>query len=93
VLDRTVPDESHTVALAKTLSSSFVVRGPQLSIVQRLGSQFAVQIHTQLLTWIAKKLTVYENNKNKKGRNTAALFFRVLMPLITAIDARDALKM
>ena len=93
VLDRVVPDETHSVALAKLLSSCFVVRGPQLSIIQRLDSQHIVLIHATLLTWIGKRLAVFEANKNKKARNTALLFFKVLLPLLASIEARDALRM
>ena len=93
VLDGVVHDESNALLLAKLLSSSFAIRGSQLSIVRRLDSQYIVQIHTQLLSWIGKKLAAYENTKNKKGLKTAVMFFKVMVPLFSIIQSRDALKM
>jgi cohesin complex subunit SA-1/2 len=78
--------------LAKLLSTCFIVRGSQLSILRRLDNQYIVQIHTNLLSWIAKRIATYENNKNKKSLKSAIGFFRVLMPLLGAIQSRDALK-
>jgi cohesin complex subunit SA-1/2 len=88
-----VQDETNPIALAKLLAACFVVRGAQLSIIRRLDSQYVVQIHTTLLTWIGKRLAIYENNKNKKARKTAVVFFRVLLALVTAAESGDALKM
>lgn len=93
VLDGVVHDESHSVALAKLFNTAFVVRGSQLSILRRLDSQFVVEIHTTLLTWIGKRLTAYQTNKNKKSLKTGVLFFRVLLPLLVVIQSRDALRM
>ncbi|KAG1847841.1 hypothetical protein DFJ58DRAFT_797077 [Suillus subalutaceus] len=92
ILDSVVRGEDHVVALAKQLGQSFVIRGAQLSIVKKLDSQYIVQTHTNLLTWIVKRIGTYEAAKNKKARKTAILFFRVLQPLLTAVDSRDALK-
>jgi len=92
VLDDIVDEETHTIALSKQLASSFLIRGAQLSVVRRIGSQYVVQIQTGLLTWIGKRLATYENNKNKKSRKTAILFFRVLIPMLANLDSRDALK-
>ncbi|KAG6835657.1 hypothetical protein H0H93_016057 [Arthromyces matolae] len=92
VLDGVVRDETNCVQLAKLLATCFVVRGSQLSIIRRLDSQFVVQIHNELLTWIVQRLTVYENNKNKKLTKVAILFFKALAPLLGVIQSRDALK-
>jgi cohesin complex subunit SA-1/2 len=92
VLDGTVKDETHSIALAKLLVSCLVIRGAQLSVVRRLDSQFVIQVHTGLLTWIGRHLATYEKNQNSKGRKTAALFFRVLLPLLT-VGSDDAPKM
>lgn len=81
------------MALAKMLSKCLWIRGAQLSVVRRLDAQHMVNIHTTLLTWIGKRLAEYEKSKNKKGRNTAALFFKVLHPLAAPVESRDALKM
>ena len=93
MLDNIVDGETHAVALAKQLVSSFLIRGAQLSVVRRIDSQYIVQIQTNLLTWLGKRLATYENNKNKKSRRTALLFFRVLIPMLATLDSRDALKM
>ncbi|KAG1740516.1 uncharacterized protein EDB91DRAFT_353827 [Suillus paluster] len=92
VLDSVVRGEERAVALAKQLGQSFMIRGAQLSIIKRLDSQYIVQTHTNLLTWIVKRIGTYEAAKNKKSRKTAILFFRVLQPLLIAVDSRDALK-
>jgi len=80
------------MALSKLLVSCFLIRGAQLSVVRRLESQFIVEIHVGLLTWIGKHLAVYEKNQNKKSRKIAAGFFRVLLPLLS-VESNDALKM
>jgi cohesin complex subunit SA-1/2 len=70
-----------------------MIRGAQLSIVRRLDSQHVMTVHTALTTWIAKHIGAYESNNNKGLRNTAVLFFRVLIPLLATVDSRDALRM
>lgn len=93
VLEGVVRDETNAVALAKLLLSCFVIRGSQLSIVRRLDGQYVVQVHSTLLTWITKRIAVYESNKNKNGLRSSITFFRVLLPLLGVIESRDALKM
>lgn len=68
------------------------MRGAQLAVVRKLEGQHTVAIHTQLLGWIVKRLGAYEGNKNPK-KDTAILFFKVLQPLLTPLDNRDALAM
>jgi cohesin complex subunit SA-1/2 len=91
-LDGVVRNEGNAVQLAKLLSTCLVVRGSQLSILRRLSSPYIVQIQTNLITWITKKIAGYEKNKNKKGLKTAIAFFRVLIPLLNALPSPDALK-
>jgi cohesin complex subunit SA-1/2 len=93
VFDGLVRDDSNSVLLAKLLSTCFIVRGSQLSILRRLDNQYIVEVHTNLISWIGKRIATYENNKNKKSLKTAIGFFRVLMPLLGAVQNRDALKM
>jgi cohesin complex subunit SA-1/2 len=69
------------------------MRGAQLAVVRKLEGQHVITIHTQLLGWIAKRLGVYENNKNQNKKETAILFFKVLQPLLVPLDNRDALAM
>ncbi|KDQ56870.1 hypothetical protein JAAARDRAFT_36349 [Jaapia argillacea MUCL 33604] len=92
LLEGVVDTEEHVIGLAKILAPCFVMRGAQLAILRRLESQHVVEIHTSLLTWIGKRLGIYEVNKNKKGRNTAIIFFRALLPLLVNVESRDALK-
>jgi cohesin complex subunit SA-1/2 len=94
VMEGTTHAEEPTVALAKALAPCFVLRGAQLAIVRRLEGTHVVHVHTALLTWLGKRLAAAEAAKNRSARNTAALFFRALTPLlVVALDARDALKM
>ena len=81
------------IALAKLLATCFVIRGAQLSVVGKIDPKAVVNIHTTLLTWIGQYIATYEKNKNKKQRHIAAGFFKVLLPLLSSIESRDALKM
>ena len=92
-LDSVVDTEEHAIALAKALSACLLIRGAQLSVVRRLDSKHVVDIHTTFLNWAGKRLAAYDNAKNKKARNKCIMFFRVLLPLLSSIDQRDALKM
>ncbi|KAJ3515607.1 hypothetical protein NLJ89_g1655 [Agrocybe chaxingu] len=78
VLDGVVRDETNAVQLAKLLSTCFIVRGNQLSVLRRLDSD--------------KRIATYEKNKNKRGLKSAIALFRVLIPLLSAVPSRDALK-
>ncbi|KAI0299424.1 hypothetical protein B0F90DRAFT_1728578 [Multifurca ochricompacta] len=93
LLEGIVPDEAHSVSLAKSLVPCLMMRGAQLAVVRKLDSQHIVAIHTQLLGWLAKRIGVYENNKNKKAKDAAILFFKALQPLLVPLDNRDALAM
>ncbi len=70
-----------------------MMRGAQLAIVRKLEGQHIIAIHTQLLGWVAKRLGVYESNKHQKKKDAAILFFKVLQPLLTPLESRDALAM
>lgn len=93
MLEGVVRDETNCVQLSKLLSACFVIRGSQLSIVRRLDSQYVVQIHCNLLTWISGRIGTYDKNKNSKALKTAILFFKALIPMLALIQSRDALKM
>ncbi|KAG6838364.1 hypothetical protein C0991_012293, partial [Blastosporella zonata] len=92
VLDGVVKDETNSVQLAKLLATCFAIRGSQLSIIRRLDSQYVVQVHAELVSWIVKRIAIYESNKNKKSIKLAVLFFKALVPLLGVISSRDALK-
>jgi cohesin complex subunit SA-1/2 len=85
--------EENSIALSKLLSTCFLIRGAQLSVVKRLDSQFVVNIHTSLLSWLFKRIAAYDAAKNKKARTKCISFFKVLQPLVISLDSRDSLKM
>jgi cohesin complex subunit SA-1/2 len=93
VLDGIVHGEDNCIQLAKALSGCLVIRGSQLSIVKRLEGQYLIQIHTTLVSYLIQRLTAYEKNKNKKSFKTAMSFFRALVPLLLAVQSRNALEM
>lgn len=93
VLDGIVSDETNVVQLAKQLAPSFMLRGAHLAILKKLDVQYIVQIQTTLLSWIAKRIAGYESNGNKKSLRIAITFFRALIPLLSGIQSRDAMKM
>ncbi|KAL0071305.1 cohesin complex subunit [Marasmius tenuissimus] len=86
------PDESEVVALAKLLATCFVIRGSQLAIVRRLDAQYIIQIQTNLLSWIANHLEAHLKINDKKALKNSLLFFRALVPLVSSVDSRDALR-
>ncbi|KZT04963.1 uncharacterized protein LAESUDRAFT_702953 [Laetiporus sulphureus 93-53] len=81
----------HSIALGKVLASCLIIRGAQLAVVKKLEGQYVVDIHTTSLTWICKRLAAFESAKNKKARNKSISFFKVLLPLLSTVDNRDAL--
>lgn len=92
-MDGYVEDEYSAVQLAKLLSSCYVIRGGQLAIVKRLPPEYIVQVQTNLLNWVVKRIAAYQSHKNKKNLRKCLVFFKVLIPLLSSIQNRDALKM
>ena len=92
-MDGLSKSEENSTTLAKLLASSFVLRGAQLSIAQRLAGHFVVEIHTSLLSWIIKRIAGYETSGNKKKKSDSIEFFRVLQPLLVMVESGDAAKM
>ena len=92
-LDGIVRTADHSVALGKLCASCFVIRGAQLSVVRRLDSAHVVNVHTGALNFVCKRIAAYASANNKRARNRALVFFKVLSPMLTALEARDALKM
>ncbi|KAI6041487.1 hypothetical protein EDC04DRAFT_2565548 [Pisolithus marmoratus] len=92
LLDSVVHNEDCSVGLAKQLASTFMIRGAQLAVVRRLDTQYIVKMHTVLLTWIIKRISTLDANKNKKQKGNAVLFFRVLSVLLKSVESRDALS-
>ena len=52
-----------------------------------------IQIHTTLISYIVKRLTAYEMNKNKKAFKSAMSFFKALVALLLSLQSRNALEM
>ena len=93
LLEDIAPDEAHSISLAKSLVPCLMMRGAQLAVVRKLEGQHVVSIHSRLLSWIAKRLGSYENNKKKRLRDLSILFFKALQPLLAPVEGRDALTM
>jgi cohesin complex subunit SA-1/2 len=93
VMDSVVKDEERTVNLAKQLASSFIIRGAQLAVVRKLDGKYIAKAHKDLLKETIKNISACEKSKNKKRLHTAVLFFKVLVPLLSAVESRDALAM
>lgn len=91
--DGLTTSEGHGVALAKALSTSLVIRGAQLSIARRLEAKFVVEIHDTSLSWIIKRIAGYDTSNNKKKKADSIEFFRVLHPLLSTIESREAALM
>ncbi|KAG8914902.1 hypothetical protein FRC00_009816 [Tulasnella sp. 408] len=89
-LEGRAPDDEHTLALVKAMSAALVIRGAQLSIVQRLDGENVVTIHQELVAWITKRIAQYEKSGNKKLRNAAIEFFHSLTQLLISADSADA---
>ena len=70
-----------------------MVRGAQLAIVKKLPSEYTVEIQTTLLSWMLKKISVYESTKNKRGKASAIGFFKALQVLLVGIGQGEALRM
>ncbi|KAJ4490347.1 hypothetical protein J3R30DRAFT_3693942 [Lentinula aciculospora] len=84
-------DDTNFVALGKLLSSCFILRGGQLTILRRLDAQYLVEIHTTLISWIIKQIGTRPSS-NSKDLKSFLPFFRGLVPLVAAMQSRDALK-
>ncbi|KAJ3790131.1 hypothetical protein GGU10DRAFT_383650 [Lentinula aff. detonsa] len=84
-------DDANFIALAKLLSSCFILRGGQLTILRRLDTQYIVEIHTNLINWIVKQFGT-RSNSNGKDFKSLLPFFRGLIPLVAVVQSRDALK-
>ncbi|KIJ37056.1 hypothetical protein M422DRAFT_61048 [Sphaerobolus stellatus SS14] len=91
-LDGSRDSNEHTVALARALTSCFVIRGAQLSVIKRLDGEHVVVVHLNSISWIVKKLAAYEATQNKKMIRRALHFFRALQQMLSTVESRDALK-
>ncbi|GAW03352.1 mitotic cohesin complex [Lentinula edodes] len=84
-------DDTKFAALGKLLSSCFILRGGQLTILRRLDVQLLVEIHTSLLSWIIKQIGARPSS-NSKDLKSLLSFFQGLVPLVSAVQNRDALR-
>lgn len=97
-MDGVVKNEERTVALAKQLATTFIVRGAQLAVVRRLDGRCVVQIHKDLLREAVKRVSACDKaqgqgSKNRKRLTVTVAFFRGMVPLLKGVENRDALAM
>ena len=88
-----VADETNALSLVKLLATAMVIRGAQLAVVHSMDVDHIVQIHTDLLDWIGKRLAGYQANNSRRLMKKALTFFRVLTPLVVGIKPEDGLRM
>jgi cohesin complex subunit SA-1/2 len=93
LFDGDVKTDSHAIALSKMLANAFVVRGAQLSVLNRLAGEPFYALHTRLITWIAKKVATYEENKKRSLRNKTINVFRALTNLLHGVQPAEANRM
>lgn len=79
-------------SLCKLLVSHFTVRGTQLSVLKRLSSGHIAEIHIHLTDWLAEKLCASQEDEADRVFRRTTTFFRNLIPLVTGMDSKDALK-
>ncbi len=82
--------EDHTLNLAKALQGALLIRGPQLSVIQRLDSDSLTSLHHDSIDWVIRKIRGYESINNKNLRNSAIQFFHILVPLLPAVSKSEA---
>lgn len=62
-------------------------------MVRRLESKFIINLHTTLLSWIVGKVAGHHAVGDTRMRTKSLVLFRSLSPLLTHVEARDALQM
>ncbi|KAL1748245.1 hypothetical protein HDZ31DRAFT_79792 [Schizophyllum fasciatum] len=92
VLRGYVSNETNALSLAKLLATAMVIRGAQLAVVHSMDADSVVQIHTDLLDWLGKRLAGYQANNSRRLMRKALSFFRVLAPLVVGIKSEDGLR-
>lgn len=85
--------EADMMGLARLLCSAVVVRGPQLSIKQRLPADDHVRIHTDIAEFLLGKIARYEKGDRKEERTKALILFKALALLLIGVEGKGALKM
>lgn len=98
-LEGKVDDDSHLIALGRSLSSSLVLRGAQLKIVKRTSSNVIVAIHKRVLSDLFDNLKpiVSEQRKNSAKISQINSGFKALQHLLavgpsSTIEGRHALE-
>ncbi|KAK0199245.1 hypothetical protein DFS33DRAFT_1376528 [Desarmillaria ectypa] len=92
ILDSVVRDETNAVQLAKQLASCLLFEGSSFPSSADLDGEYIVQIHTNLISWLGKRLSTYQSNNNKKSLKRTILCFRVLTQMLSVIQSREALQ-
>ncbi|EJU01344.1 hypothetical protein DACRYDRAFT_116527 [Dacryopinax primogenitus] len=91
-LDSLVSTNEHAHALAKALSTTFVIRSGHFAILKRMPSIYVVSVHRKCIDWLFTKLKASVNLPNKKRRNKVASLWKCMVPLLSTAEAREALQ-
>ncbi|KZO94707.1 hypothetical protein CALVIDRAFT_198341 [Calocera viscosa TUFC12733] len=91
-LDSTVRTNEDAFALAKTLSTVFVIRSGHFAILKRMPSAFVVTVHRDCIGWLFAKLQTSVNLPNKKRRNKVASLWKCMVPMLSTAEPREALQ-
>ncbi|KAF9078436.1 hypothetical protein BDP27DRAFT_1309581 [Rhodocollybia butyracea] len=75
-------DETHLLALAKLISSCFLIRGSQLAVLRRLDAQHVLD----------NQANGIRSSSGDPPHKVAIVFFQALVPLVATVQSRDALK-
>lgn len=103
-LDADVPEPVAPLALSKLLASAFTIHGTHFTVLKQLHPSDAHDFHSSSIDYIAAKVGRYikQERANKAKdvkarlaakRSQALTFFKCLLPLLSPVNGRDALKL
>lgn len=91
-LDSSSSSDAHLLSLARLLSPATVIRGAQLSIINRLAPEHHARIHTDGSAYAVARMVSLERGGRGEGKKVVG-FFKVLGVLMTGIEGKVALNM
>ncbi|ODO10375.1 hypothetical protein I350_00970 [Cryptococcus amylolentus CBS 6273] len=102
-LESDVDEPSAPIALARLIANAFVIQGSQFTILRQLHPSDVCDFHISALDYCSRKLSsavksesTARNKEQKaravKRRYAVVTFFKVLVPLLGAVQGKDALK-
>jgi len=91
-LDSIVTTNDHALALAKALSTAFVIRSGHFAVLKRMPSVHVVAVHRDCMGWLFGKLQTSVNLPNKKRRNKVAGLWKCMVPMLSTAEPREALQ-